>query len=117
MDNAGLLVVGMAEQCKALIQKSEQVNLDLPRAIHPQHLMWMCERILEHAEEWPRTKLHRWIGFIQCGMMANRISDFEETKAMFDEAKQTYGVDSNEDDLVDHLDPESSFKLDIGGQG
>ena len=117
MDNGSLLVVGMAEQCKALIHNSEQIDLDLPRAIHPQHLMWMCERILEHAEEWPRTKLHRWIGFIQCGMMANQMLHFRELQAMFDEVKKEYGVNSADDDLIDHLNSESSFKLDIGGQG
>jgi hypothetical protein len=38
-------------------------------------------------------------------------------QAMFDEVKKEYGVDSADDDLIDHLDPESSFKFDIGGQG
>lgn len=117
MDNGNLLVVGMAQQCKALIHDSEQSDLNLPRALHPQHLMWMCERILEHAEEWPRTKLHRWIGFIQCGMMANQILSFREMQTMFTEVKKEHEVHSADDDLIDHLDPKSSFKLDIGGQG
>jgi hypothetical protein len=117
MENANLLVVAMAEQCKALIQQSTQADTDLPKALHPYHLLWMCERIKKHAGEWPSTKLHRWIGFIQCGMMANQMLDFQETKVMFDQAKNAHGSSGEDEDLIDHLDPESSFKLDIGGQG
>lgn len=114
MDNANLLVVAMAQQCSALIQESTATDPDLPQALHRNHLLWMCDRIQKHAEEWPVTKLHRWIGFIQGGMMANRILDFAGAKAMFDVAKSTYAVD---EDLLDHLDPASSFELDIGGEG
>jgi hypothetical protein len=108
----------MAQECKALIRKSKRGDYDLPPALHPSHLLWMCERIEQHAEEWPPTKLHRWIGFLQCGMMANQMLDFEETKAMFDQAKNSHhGGSVEDDDLIDHLNPDSSFKLDIGGQG
>jgi len=117
MVNASLLVVAMAEQCRALIQKSKKADSDLPQALHPNHLLWMCDRIRDHAEDWPITKLHRWIGFIQCGMMANRILDLDGARAMFDEAKNAYGAIGEDADLLDHLDPSSSFKLDIGGQG
>jgi len=117
MDNASLLVVAMAEQCRSLIQKSEEANSDLPQALHPKHLLWMCHRIEENAEQLHPTKLHRWLGFVQSAMMANGMLDFEAAKAMFDEAKNAYGTGDDDDDLVDHLDPSSSFKLDIGGQG
>jgi hypothetical protein len=117
MDNASLLVVAMAEQCSALIEKSQKDDSDLPQAIRPSHLLWMCERIRTHAEQWPATKLHRWIGFVQCGMLANDILDFDGAKSMFDEAKYAYGGSGEDDDLIDHLDPDASFKLDIGGQG
>ncbi|MFN0197669.1 MAG: hypothetical protein ACKVT0_13070 [Planctomycetaceae bacterium] len=115
MDNANLLVVAMAERCLALIQNADQPESGLPKVLHLNHLSWMCDNILKHAEEWPATKLNRWIGFIQCAMMANRILDFGEAKAMFDKAKIAHGEFS--EDLVDHLDPESAFNLEIGGQG
>lgn len=115
MDNVSLLVTAMAEQCRDLILESETPDLGLPKALQPKHLLWMCNKIQEHAEESPATKLHRWIGFVQCGMMANRILDLDGAKAMFDKAKAAHG-EINED-LLDHLDPTSSFECDIGGEG
>ena len=114
MDNGSLLVAAMAEQAKALIQKSKAADSHLPQALHPQHLLWMCDQIAMHAEEWPATKLHRWLGFVQGAMMANRMLDFKGAKAMFDDAKDSYG--GCDDDLVDHLDPNSSFELELGGE-
>ena len=46
--------------------------------------------------------------------MANHILDLDGAKVMFDEAKTKYGA--RDDDLLDHLNPESSFKLEIGGE-
>jgi hypothetical protein len=39
--------------------------------------------------------------------------DLDGIKAMFDKVKNAYGETS--EDLLDHLDPEDSFKFDIGG--
>jgi hypothetical protein len=114
MDNASLLVIAMAEQCKSLILKSDSPDLSLPKALQPKHLLWMCKQIEEHAEEGPATKLHRWIGFVQCAMMAHRMLDFKGAKAMFDKAKVAHGETG--EDLLDHLDPENSFKFEIGGE-
>jgi hypothetical protein len=47
----------------------------------------MCDRIEKHAADWPDTKLHRWIGFVQCAMMANGILDLASTKKMFDSVR------------------------------
>ena len=115
MDNAKLLVVAMAQKCRGLIQEWETPDVDLPKALQPKHLLWMCNKIDEHAEDGPATRMHRWIGFIQGAMMAHRMLDHGGAKAMFDQAKIAYGESS--DDLLDHLDPRSSFKVDIGGQG
>jgi hypothetical protein len=117
MENANLLIVAMAEKCREVIQTADGVDPALPQAVHPRHLLWMCDRIEEHAEDWPDTKLHRWIGFVQCGMLANRMLDLDALKAMFDEVYQTYGADLADQDLIDHLDPTSSFRMDLGGQG
>ena len=88
------------------------------KALQQKHLVWMCNKIEEHSEVGPATKLHRWIGFIQGAMLANRMLDLEDLKAMFDEAKRAHGEDSDDlDDLLDHLDPTNTFELDIGGQG
>lgn len=117
MDNSTLLILAMAEQCKALIDKAEFDDSTMPQALHSKHLLWMCERVSKHAGEWPATKLHRWIGFVQCGMMAIGVLDFDGAKSMFDEAKNAYGGHGDDEDLLDHLNPNSSFELEIGGQG
>ena len=117
MDNAGLLVVAMAQRCREPMEQSQPGAVNLPPALHPHHLFWMCEHIEHHAEDWPTTKLHRWIGFVQCGMMANGMLHFHGAKAMFDDVNNAYGEGDGDDDLIDHLNPGSSFKMDIGGEG
>ncbi len=118
MDNTSLFVTAMAKRCRLLIQESNHAGPDLPKPLQTKHLLWMCNQIENHAAEGTPTKLHRWIGFVQAGMLANRILDFEGLKTMFDEAKRDHGDSSEEfEDLIDHLDPTSSFEFDLGGQG
>lgn len=113
-----LLIVAMAEQCRRRILASDTPDLGLPKALQPKHLLWMCKQIEVHAEDGPATKLHRWIGFVQCAMMANRMLDLDGAKAMFDEAKAAHGdISEDLEDLLDYLDPASSFEFDIGGEG
>lgn len=115
MEKTRLLVVAMAEKCRTLILESETQDRELPIGLSRTHILWMCNTIEEHGDDGPATKLHRWIGFIQGAMLANRMVERDTLKTMFDEAKRAYGEAG--EDLVDHLDPASSFELDIGGQG
>ena len=59
--------------------------------------------------------LHRWIGFIQCALLTHGVLDLEGLKSMFDKAKIAYGDKGQ--DLIDHLNPDNAFELDIGGEG
>ena len=115
MENNRLLVTAMSNQCREILSGWQKLDLGLPSPLQPKHLAWMCDRIEQHAEDWPITKLHRWIGFVQAGMMANQMFDLSEVKVMFDKLKVAYGEPG--DDLSDHLDPASSFELDLGGEG
>ncbi|MEZ6119846.1 MAG: hypothetical protein R3C28_25210 [Pirellulaceae bacterium] len=118
MNNASLLVVSMAERCRRVIQEWDEYDSRLPMALQQKHLLWMCDKIEENAKVGHAIKLHRWIGFVQGAMLANRMLDLDELKAMFDEAKRAHGKGSEElEDLLDHLDPTNSFEFDIGGQG
>jgi hypothetical protein len=108
------LIVAMAERCKDMILAWDQPPLDQPPSLQLKHLEWMCSEIAEQSRDWPTTKLHRWIGFVQAGMIANRILQLEGARRMFDQVKETYpGVDQ---DLLDHLNPDHPFALDIGGE-
>jgi hypothetical protein len=115
MDKTRLLITAMAEKCGQSIAHCARPNADLPAPLQPKHLAWMCEQIANHAELWHAAKLHRWIGFVQCAMLAHGMLDLPAAKAMFDEAKNAYGPVS--DDFFDHLDPGSTYKMDIGGEG
>lgn len=117
MINERLLVLAMAEQCKPHLRGAISNDSDLPQPVHPKHLLWMCEQIAEHSDDWPITKLHRWLGFVQCGILSNRILNFEGIKSMFEDSKNAYGIGAIDSDLADHLDPHNSFEFDIGGQG
>ena len=114
MEASRRLLVAMAEKCSEIIGHSED-RPELPESLRPKHLLWICRQIVEHSNAGCQTKMHRWIGFVQGGMMANRMLDLHGIKTMFDEIKSQYG-DSNTD-LVDHLDPDSAFQLEIGGEG
>jgi hypothetical protein len=117
VDQANLLVVAMAERCLNIVQnKPEDVRFGLPESLRPDHLRWMCKVIVEHAEDWPAIKLHRWLGF-QAGMFANLMLDLDGAKAMFNKVKEQYGSVTKDQDLLDHLDPTKSFEMEIGGQG
>ena len=117
MDDTRSLIADMATKCQGVIRGSNEEETGLPKALHPKHLLWMCEQIHKHAQGSPVTRLHRWIGFVQAGILANRMLDLEQIKAMHDEVHKSHSVSSEDQDLVDHLDVDSSFKLDLGGQG
>jgi hypothetical protein len=116
MGNDRMLVAAMAEQCRDCLREAPCDSSHLPQPLHTKHLLWMCDQIESHADDWPTTKLHRWIGFIQCGLMASRALSFEQVKNMFDLSKAAYGIEGDTD-LVDHLDSTSAFEIDIGGEG
>jgi len=107
----------MVDECRRAIQAAAQSALDLPPALRSKHLLWMCDQLEKHAETWPATKMHRWIGYVQGGLIANRILRLDQVKKMFDAAKNSYGADRDDEDLVDHLDAETAFEIEIGGQG
>ena len=117
MEQATCLIVAMADKCRRAIQTGATSAADLPTEVQPQHLLWMCDRIRDHAADWPLTKLHRWIGFIQAAMIASRMLDLAGAKSMFDEAKAAHGEFAPDADLIDHLDPSKSYRMEIGGEG
>ena len=116
MHNSRLIIVAMAEECRHAISRSDEANSLLPESLRPKHLLWMCDRIEQHADDWPATRLHRWIGFVQSGMMANRILDLATAKVMFNKAKVAHADIGEDEDLVDHLDAKLDYRLELGGE-
>ena len=116
MEKSKLLVVSMAEQCASIILKSNMCNWELPYTLQPKHLLWMCDEVANHARDWPAEKLHRWIGFVQCGLLANNILNLDEAKQMLAHAIEYYGHQDAEIDLIDHLEPNDSYTVEIGNE-
>ena len=110
-----MLVAAMAQRCKKLIVDGDRSTRGLLPSLQPTHLEWMCDQIEKHSGDWPATKLHRWIGFAQAAMIANHMLDLAGAKAMFD-SNPTEAGDVDQD-LLDHLDPSSTFELELGGEG
>jgi hypothetical protein len=110
-----MIVKLMTERCRQLIAEWDQPAAPVPPSLLPTHLTWMCDQITSNSDDWPATKLHRWIGFVQAGMIANHMLDLADAKTMFDTSAAH--TDDLDQDLIDHLDPDSPFRLDIGGQG
>jgi len=117
MEDARQMIAEMAAACREAIRGSNQEENRLPNALHPKHLLWMCAQIRRHAQSSPVTKLHRWIGFVQAGILANQMLDLDQIRGMFDAVKRSHGVASDDQNLIDHLDVDNAFKLDLGGQG
>jgi len=109
------LILAMAERCREIITESTSPAIRLPPSLNRSHLEWMCQQIIEHADEWPETKAHRWIGFLQGALIANEIINLDAAKRLFDQAKIEYA--EPDPDLLDHLNPASLFEIELGGQG
>lgn len=116
MEKSRLLVASMAEQCIATILKSNMCNWELPYTLQTKHLLRMCDEVANHATDWPEEKLHRWIGFIQGGLLANNILNLDEVIVMFVVAKESYSPPEADPDLVDHLAPDETYSISIGNQ-
>lgn len=109
------LTVAMIDACRERIEEHCAPTGNHPMSLRPEHLLHMCRRLEAHVDDWTEAKLNRWIGFLQCAMIANGIMDLAETKQFFERAKNAFGEPSA--DLVDHLDPDSTFHFELGGEG
>jgi len=131
MDQLNLLAASVAEEFASVIKEWHDEDIEcgtcgrmfaeeyFPKELQPRHLLWMCKKIEKHQDDWPATKLHRWIGFIQCAMMANNMvvpmADLFGAIRIVDKGKTAFS-ESTDQDLNDHNDPNNPFRLDIGGE-
>lgn len=42
----------------------------------------MCDLLEKNANVWSDMNVQRWIGFVQCGMYANDMNDFDDVLEM-----------------------------------
>ena len=80
-----------------------------------ENLIWMCKQV-QTQEDWPSSKRHRWLGYVQGVLIALGISTVEDEKKLVAKAKE-YFIEYKDTDLKDHNDPDSPFQIDIGGEG
>ena len=117
MSDPRMLISAMAEKCLEIIQKSPKADHGLLPGLEQPHLLEMCDRLRARTDEWPLTRLHRWLGYLQAGLIANRMIDLAGAKRMFDTVKNAFGAVEDDPNFVDHLDDENPFEMDLGGQG
>jgi hypothetical protein len=52
MEDARQMIAEMAAACRDAIRGSnEEEKNRLPKALHPKHLLWMCDQIGRHAQK------------------------------------------------------------------
>lgn len=56
----------------------------------PEYLVWMCEQIITNAAEWPATKSHRWVGYVQGCLVSHGLSNVKTEADLVREAKKTF---------------------------
>jgi hypothetical protein len=65
-----------------------------------QHLVWMCNEVIDSGDEFSSTKAHRWIGYIQGVMTARALTTVEFERKHYVELKEELahelGLDDNE---------------------
>lgn len=120
MKNPNLLGIHLAEKLADHIRTDADFTVaeDAPKETTPEHLIWMLEHLSVKAEkeEWPETKVHRWLGYVMGCLASHRTCTLPCLKGITAEAKQYY-FEKEDDELRDHSDPDHPFTLDIGGEG
>ena len=52
--------------------------------LHPEHLLWMCiemsKRIAAGNSAYPVDKANRWLGFVQAGLISNKLTTVAEER-------------------------------------
>ena len=121
MENPTLLAIQIAEELEQQIlewQTAFDIELDVNEDTHPDHLLRMLEKLVHKAnhDEWSDTKLHRWLGWVMGCMACHNIAGLDRLKEIVSHAKLHFG-EIEDDELDEHNNPDSSFNLDIGGEG
>ena len=79
------------------------------------HEVVICVKTASVFSDVVRDAASDQLGSVQGAIMAHRLLDLDELKAMLDEAKLAHAETG--EDLPDRLDPTNSFEFDTGGQG
>jgi hypothetical protein len=108
-------MLAMIEECQDMIHKDMRPSDAFPAPLRKEHLLWMCDQLFDHVDGWTAAKMNRWVGFVQCALIANGTINLTQAKAMFEGAKNAFG--EPDQDLLDHLDPANNFEMEFGGEG
>ena len=109
-----LLAVEIARHCEEIILEFK-ATLG-PGLLRTRHLLEMCEKIEKNADDWPVTKLHRWIGFIQGCLVMAGLTTIEKESQFVRETKQKI-TETVDEELKDHHDSDNHFELELGESG
>ena len=114
MKQSQLLAIEVAAACHEQLELLAANSAGRDAAV--QCALSLCRNLERRVDKWPETRLHRALGFIQGVLVARGASSYEEQMARIDKLKVAFPEDADEE-LQEHLDPESPFWLDLGEPG
>lgn len=107
-----MLAIETAGQCKQLLDRYVESSGPADEAVRC--AIALCKHIESRAGTWPDTRLHRALGFVQGVLVARGLSSYDDQMAMIDGVKVAF-PESRDEELEDHRNPKSPFRLDLGG--
>lgn len=74
---------------EALIKQLEQPRTEYPTPpdCDTRYLIWMCQKIIENADDWEEDKTHLWIGYVQGVMVCRQLTTVENQRNLVRELK------------------------------
>ncbi len=88
------LAMELALDHARLIRDKGPGNLD-PRNCSPydtcaEHLCWMCGQIVANKDSWSVARMHRWLGYVQCGIRFHEWMSPDELRDLVRRKKQIH---------------------------
>lgn len=109
-----LLALEAVQLCRAKLVEDGD---DIPeRDAALEHALLLSHQVEQYVLQWPATRLHRALGFIQGVLVSRGCSSLEEQCTLL-ERLQIGFPECRDRDLADHLDPRQPFELELGGSG
>ena len=106
------MIVPPANECSPRTRTQPPVHVLAPG--REAHEVVICVKTASVFSDVIRGAASDQLSSVQGAILAHRLLDFDELKAMLDEAKLAHAETG--EDLPNRLDPTNSFEFDTGGQ-
>ena len=115
-----LTQLAIAQDLESLLPSNMEAAkaADVEEHTTPPHIKWMTIQVQEHFDDpgWSICKLSRWNGIAMGCIVANMFASAQTTQEIVHRAKLSHG-EQVDHDMIDHLDEDYPFELDLGSDG